>query len=89
MEKLKVILHVGDTAIVKLWRFDPSKIVEYSRNEVEAVLIDLSILMFRRKDCVLRCIHYEDELVGKVTIESDGGMIQALRSFTDHEVHLS
>ena len=111
MEKLKVILHVGDTAVVKLWRFDPSKIVEYSRNEVEAMLIDLSILMFRRKDCVLsslagqtlthervgsgprdyvlRCIHYEDELVGKVTIESDGGMIQALKSFTDHEVHLS
>ena len=41
MEKLKVILHVGDTAIVKLWRFDPSKIVEYSWNEVEAMLIDL------------------------------------------------
>ena len=41
MEKLKVILHVGDTAVVKLWRFDPSKIMEYSRNEVEAMLIDL------------------------------------------------
>ena len=23
-------LHVGDTAVVKLWRFDPSKIVEYT-----------------------------------------------------------
>ena len=33
MEKLKVILHVGDTAVVKPWRFrvDSSKIVEYSR----------------------------------------------------------
>ena len=41
MEKLKVILHVEDTVVVKLWRFDPSKIVEYSRNEVEAMLIDL------------------------------------------------
>ena len=30
MEKLKVILHVGDTAVVKLWKFDPSKIVEYT-----------------------------------------------------------
>jgi translation initiation factor IF-1 len=28
MEKLKVILHVGDTAVVELWRFDPSKTVE-------------------------------------------------------------
>ena len=50
MEKLKVLLHVGDNAVVKLWRFDPSKIVKYSRNEVEAMLIDL----FGRKDCVLR-----------------------------------
>ena len=41
MEKLKVILHVGDTTVVKLWRFDPSKIMEYSQNEVEAMLIDL------------------------------------------------
>ena len=41
MEKLKIILHVGDTAIVKLWRVDPSKIVDYSRNEVEATLIGL------------------------------------------------
>ena len=41
MEKLKVILHVGDTAVVKLWRFDPPKTVEYSWNEVEAMLIDL------------------------------------------------
>ena len=41
MEKLKVILHVEDIVVVKLWRFDPSKIVEYSRNEVEAILIDL------------------------------------------------
>ena len=29
MEKLEVILHVGDTVVVKLWRFDSSKIVEY------------------------------------------------------------
>ena len=55
MEKLKVILHVGDTAIVKLWRFDPSKIVEYSRNEVEAMLIDLYPDVQKKKDCVLRC----------------------------------
>ena len=41
MEKLKVILHVEDIVVVKLWRFDPSKIVEYFRNEVEAMLIDL------------------------------------------------
>ena len=41
IEKLKVILHVGDTAVVKLWRFDLSKILEYSWNEVEAMLIDL------------------------------------------------
>jgi hypothetical protein len=33
----QVILHVGDTAVVKLWRFDPSKI----QNEVEAMLIGL------------------------------------------------
>ena len=40
MEKMKVILHVGDTAVVKLWRFDPSKIMEYSRSEVEAIYAD-------------------------------------------------
>ena len=28
MQKLKVILHVGDGAVVKLWRFDPAKIME-------------------------------------------------------------
>ena len=85
MEKLKVILHVGDTAIVKLWRFDPSKIVEYSRNEVEAMLIGLYPDV-QKKGLRLE-MYYEDELVGKITIESDGDMIQALRSFT--EVHLS
>ena len=85
MEKLKVILHVGDAAVVKLWRFDPSKIVEYSRNEVEAMLIDLFPDVQKKR---LRLeMYYEDELVGKITIESDGDMIQALRSFT--EVHLS
>ena len=26
--KLKDILHVGDGAVVKLWRFDPAKIME-------------------------------------------------------------
>ena len=43
VEKLKVILHVGDTAVVKLWRFDPAfqNRGVYCRNEVEAMLIDL------------------------------------------------
>ena len=85
MEKLKVILHVGDAAVVKLWRFDPSKIVEYSRNEIEAVLVglfpDIEKIGLRLE------MYYEDELIGKITIESDGDMIQALRSFT--EVQLS
>ena len=78
-------LHVGDAAVVKLWRFDPSKIVEYSRNEVEAMLIDLFPDVQKKGLCLE--MYYEDELVGKITIESDGDMIQALRSFT--EVQLS
>ena len=86
MEKLKVILHVGDAAVVKLWRFDPSKIVEYSRNEVEAMLIDLKFPDGQKKGLRLE-MYCEDKLVGKITIVSDRGMIQALRSFT--EVHLS
>ena len=28
-------------------------------------------------------MYYKDELVGRITIESDGDMIQALRSFTE------
>ena len=81
MEKLKVILHVGDTAVVKLWRFDSSKIVEYTRNEVEAMIIDLYPDV-KKKGLRLE-MYYEDELVGKITIESDGDMKQALRSFTE------
>jgi hypothetical protein len=34
---------VGDIAVVKLWRFDPSKLVEYSQKEMEAMLIGLLI----------------------------------------------
>ena len=81
MEKIKVILHVGDAAVVKLWRFERSKIVDYSRNEVEAVLIDL-FPDVQKKGLRLE-MYYEDELVGRITIESDGDMIQALRSFTE------
>ena len=81
MEKLKVILHVGDTAVVKLWRFDASKIAEYTRNDVEAMIVDLYPDV--KKKGLRLDMYYEDELVGKVTIESDGDMKQALRSFTE------
>ena len=83
MEKLKVVLHVGDTEVTKLWRFDSTKIVEYSRNEVETMLISL-FPDVAKKGLRLE-MHYEDDLVGNITIETDGDMTQALRSFT--EVH--
>lgn len=81
MEKLKVVLHVGDAAVVKLWRFDSSKIVEYSRKEVETMMIGL-FPDVHKKGVHLQ-MHYEDELVGKITIESNEDMIQALKSFTE------
>ena len=76
MEKIKVVLHVAETAIVKLWRFDSSKVADYTRTQVECAMIslfpDIEMKGLRLEMC------YYDELAGKITIESDGDMVQAL-----------
>ena len=55
-------MHVGDAAVMKQWRYDPFKVVDYSWNEVEAMLIDLFPDVQKKGLCLE--MYYEDELVG-------------------------
>ena len=41
MERVIICLHVGEDAVTKIWRFDVSRITDYTRKSVEEDLIRL------------------------------------------------
>ena len=64
MYKVVVLMHVGEAAVKKVWRFDGAKINQYSRAQVEEELIllfpDTSRKGFKFSLC------YKDDMAGEV-----------------------
>ena len=61
-EKVAVSLHVGDRCIKKAWRFDDSHIFFYTRDMVEADIIQLYPDIARKGHKL--DLWYFDELIG-------------------------
>ena len=67
-----VVLHEGVKETTKVWRFDPGK--EYMKEgEVRELFPHLS----------KKGLHHIDELAGRIDIESDGDLKEALDNFED------
>uniref|UniRef100_A0A1X7TS05 Uncharacterized protein n=1 Tax=Amphimedon queenslandica TaxID=400682 RepID=A0A1X7TS05_AMPQE len=79
-EKVAVLLHVDDRCIKKAWRFDDSRISFYTRDMVEADLIQLYPDIARKGHKL--DLWYFDELIGEVKSESDNDLRYALVSFS-------
>ena len=70
-------------AVRKVWRFDASDIEGYSIQRVERELLGLFPAL---KASGLRLeLAYDDEMVGRVNIESDADIKAALTTFTEEE----
>ena len=79
--KVAIELHEGDKSTKKVWRFDADTIRRYSRDAVEAEVISL-FPHIQAKGLRLNLFHF-DEIAGRVQIDSDGDMQEALISFTE------
>lgn len=68
MERVVVLLHVssdsGGAGVKKVWRFDTSRIENYTRASVEAELVQLFPDVARKE--LKFNLWYEDDLAGKV-----------------------
>jgi len=65
MERAVICLHVGAGTVTKMWRFDVSRITDYTCKSVETNLIQL-FPDIARKGLKLR-MWYVDKLAGKVS----------------------
>lgn len=81
--KIVVELHEGDKSTKKIWRFDPDVDVDerYTRDSVSSEIKKLFPNLLRKGLDIE--LHHYDELAGKVCIESDGDMDEALCNFSD------
>ena len=74
--KVAIELHEGEHSTKKVWRFNVDSVQQYSRDHVvEAEII-------QAKGLRLNLFHF-DEIAGKVKIESDGDMQEALTNFME------
>ena len=79
--KVAIELHEGEDSTKKVWRFNADSIHQYSRDVVEAEVISL-FPHVQAKGLRLKLFHF-DEIAGRVQIESDGDMQEALTNFTE------
>ena len=71
----------GGKVVAKVWRYDDTKIPEYSRDCVEQELLALFTTL-KSKGLRLE-VTYKDSLVGIVSIDSDADVQAALTAFTE------
>ena len=81
MVKIAVYLHEGENKTVKVWRFQGDVLTRYTCESLEHEILEL-FLHVKRKGLRL-CMHYYDDLTGKVFIDSDADMQNILKSFTE------
>lgn len=62
-ERVVVHLHLGQSIVKKVWRFDPRRVQDYTRAKVEQELIDLFPDVSRKN-----LLWYEDDLAGEVRV---------------------
>ena len=79
--KVAIELHEGEHSTKKVWRFNVDSVQQYSRDVVEAEIISL-FPHIQAKGLRLNLFHF-DEIAGKVKIESDGDMQEALTNFME------
>ena len=79
--KVAIELHQGEESTKKIWRFNADAIHKYSRNVVEAEILSL-FPVIHAKGLGLYLYHF-DEIAGKIHIESDGDLQEALTNFTE------
>ena len=79
--KVAIELHESEDLIKKVWRFNADSIPQYSRDAVEAEVLSL-FPHVEAKGLRLKLFHF-DEIAGRVQIESDGDMQEALTSFNE------
>ena len=77
--KIIVQLHEGEKTTKKIWRFDPT--ITYSKDNVCAQVKELFPHLCKKGLEVE--LHHYDELAGKVSIESDGDLEEALKNFVE------
>ena len=77
--KIKVQLHEGDKITTKIWRYEASKRRQYSKQRVEREMGDLYPQVVA-KGLVFKVWHIDD-LAGKIDIQSDSDMVEALENF--------
>ena len=67
-ERVVVQLHLnsGEAVVKKVWRFDPQKVLEYTRSAVELQLIELFPDVSRKG--LKFYLWYEDDLAGEVRL---------------------
>ena len=79
--KVAIELHEGtEKTTKKVWRFKADSIPQYSRDVVEAEVLEL-FPHIQAKDLRLKLFHF-DEIAGRVHIDSDGYMQEALTNFS-------
>ena len=79
--KIAVVLHEGEKETKKIWRFNKDLCREYTKS---GVLKEIGLLFphVEKKGLQLELFHFDD-LVGKVDIESDADLVEALVNFIE------
>ena len=67
-ERVIVHMHLGQSVVKKVWRFDPRRLQDYTRSKVEQELIDLFPDVSRQN--LKLSLWYEDDLAGEVSVIS-------------------
>ena len=77
--KIVVELHEGEKATKKIWRFGVDLVQSYTKTQLEE---DIECLFphIKEKGLKLQLYHY-DELAGKVVIDGDVDVVEALNNF--------
>ncbi len=79
--KIAVYLHEGEEETVKVWRFDGDHATEYTQDRVEREVLQL-FPHVEKKGFRLQIL-YLDDLAGKVQIDSNADVHNALETFIE------
>ena len=79
--KVRVQLHEGEKETTKIWRFDASQVLSYSKERVESENLQLFPHVVSKQMTVE--IYHIDEMAGRIDIQSDADMGEALANFKE------
>ena len=83
LRKVRIEWENGQQRVLKVWRYDAANLQIYSRKHVESELADL-FPHLRSRGYRLE-LSYEDSLVGRVKMDSDSDVKEALLAFSEEE----